>query len=64
MTHKYVVGQNVYFEPKFGNTAARGKFKVVRLVPLESDNRLYYRIKSVSETFERVAEEHQLSRTD
>ena len=33
----------------------------MRLVPIENDNRLTYRIKSLAENFERIAEEHQLS---
>lgn len=64
MTHRYSIGQIVYYEPTFGNNAARGKYKIVRLVPVENDNRLTYRIKSLAETFERIAEEHQLSRSD
>lgn len=64
MSHKYASGQNVYYEPTFGNAAARGKYKVVRALPVENDNRLSYRIKSLAESFERIAEEHQLSRTD
>jgi hypothetical protein len=64
MTHKYIAGQNVYYEPTYGNIASRGKYKIVRVVPVENDNRLTYRIKSIAETFERIAEEHQLSRTD
>jgi len=64
MTHKYSAGQDVYYEPTFGNAAARGKFKIVRLVPIENDNRLTYRIKNLAESFERIAEEHQLSRSD
>jgi hypothetical protein len=64
MTHKYSMGQNVYYEPTFGNAAARGKYKVVRQLPVENYNRLSYRIKSLAETFERIAEEHQLSRSD
>jgi hypothetical protein len=64
MTHKYESGQNVYYEPTFGNAAARGKYKIVRSLPVENDNRLSYRIKSIAETFERIAEEHQLSRSD
>jgi hypothetical protein len=36
----------------------------VRQLPVERDNRLSYRIKSASESFERIAEEHQLSRGD
>lgn len=61
MAHKFSIGQVVNYEPTFGNTAARGKYKIVRLVPVENDNRLSYRIKSMAETFERIAEEHQLS---
>ncbi len=64
MTHKFASGQNVFYEPTFGNAAARGKYKIVRTLPVENDNRLAYRIKSIAETFERIAEEHQLSRTD
>jgi hypothetical protein len=30
-------------------------------LPVKNDNRLSYRIKSLSENFERIAEEHQLS---
>ena len=56
MTHKYSNGQNVYYEPTFGNAAARGKYKIVRQLPVENDNRLSYRIKSIAETFERIAE--------
>jgi hypothetical protein len=64
MMHKYSSGQNVYYEPTFGNAAARGKYKIVRPLPVENDNRLAYRIKSIAESFERIAEEHQLTRTD
>ena len=61
MTHKYSAGQDVYYEPTFGNAAARGKYTVVRALPVENDNRLSNRIKSLAENFERIAEEHQLS---
>ena len=64
MTHKFSIGQNVYYEPTFGNAAARGKYKIVRPLPVENDNRLSYRIKNSAESFERIAEEHQLTRTD
>jgi len=36
----------------------------VRQLPVENDRRLVYRIKAVAETFERTAEEFQLSRGD
>ena len=65
MTHKFSIGQRVYFEPKYGNAAAAaGSYEVIRLVPLENDNRLCYRIKNVAESFERIVEEHQLSDDD
>jgi hypothetical protein len=63
MGHKYSVGQVVYFDSRFGYNAARGQYKIVRLVPVERDNRLVYRIKSAAESFERTAEEHQLKTT-
>jgi hypothetical protein len=64
MTHKYSAGQNVYYSAPFMAAAARGKYKIVRTLPVENDNKLSYRIKSLSENFERIAEEHQLTRTD
>jgi hypothetical protein len=64
MTHKYSTGQHVYYNAPFMATAARGKYTIVRTLPIENDNKLSYRIKSQTENFERIAEEHQLSRTD
>jgi CspA family cold shock protein len=64
MSHKYSTGQDVYYDPQFGNNASRGKYKIVRQLPIERDNRVSYRIKSTTESFERIAEEHQLTRTD
>lgn len=64
MTHKFTIGAQVYFAPGFTGVAARGLYKVVRQLPVENDNRLIYRIKSAAETFERTAEEHQLSRPE
>jgi hypothetical protein len=64
VTHKFAVGASVLFEPRFGNDAAQGKYQVVRQLPIENDNRLAYRIKSLAENFERIAEEHQLTRTE
>jgi hypothetical protein len=64
MSHKYSAGQDVYYEPQFGNNATRGKYKIVRRLPIERDQRLSYRIKCVAESFERTAEEHQLTRTE
>ncbi len=64
MNHKYSTGQTVYYASQFPNNAARGPYKIVRPLPVEHDNRVTYRIKSASESFERTAEEHQLSRSD
>jgi hypothetical protein len=64
MAHKFAAGQNVYYQPQFQNNAARGKYKVIRQLPVENDNRVSYRIKSLAENFERIAEESQLTRTD
>ncbi|HZP68860.1 MAG TPA: hypothetical protein VFB29_02850 [Pseudolabrys sp.] len=64
MNHKYAPGQDVYYQPQFGNNAARGKYKIVCQLPIERDERLSYRIKSAAESFERVVEEHQLSSAD
>ena len=61
MMHKYSIGQVVYFEGPFQYDAARGQYKVVRLVPIERDNKVVYRIKSATEPFERTAEEYQLT---
>jgi hypothetical protein len=48
MSHKYSTGQNIYFESQFGKDASRGKYKIVRQLPIESDRRLSYRIKSAA----------------
>ena len=53
-------GQLVYFEGAMQYDAARGQYKIVRLVPIERDNRVVYRIKNAAEVFERTAEEYQL----
>ena len=50
MSRKYSSGQDVYYEPQFGNNASRGTYKIVRLLPIESDRRLSYRIKSTTES--------------
>ncbi|MFA6265742.1 MAG: hypothetical protein WC670_08525 [Pseudolabrys sp.] len=64
MTHKFNAGQTVFYEPAFGRAAARGRYKIVRPLPVENDHRIAYRIKSLAETFERIAEEHQLSTSE
>ena len=61
-THKYQVGEMVYYtSPTFGRAAATGSYTVVKLLPSEGDD-YQYRIKSSGEAFERVAKESQLDR--
>ncbi|HEU5017206.1 MAG TPA: hypothetical protein VFT69_04460 [Pseudolabrys sp.] len=62
MAHKFSTGQTVYFHPSHGISASSGTYKIIRPLPIENDNRLSYRIKSAAENFERIAEEHQLTR--
>ena len=62
MSHKFPIGSAVYFETGVLAGGARGLCKVVRHMPVERDNRILYRIKSASETFERTVEEDNLSR--
>jgi hypothetical protein len=63
MTHKFAVGTAVYYQSGYpAGGAARGVYKIMRQLPVERDNRIVYRIKSAVETFERTAEEDQLSR--
>jgi hypothetical protein len=56
--HKFKVGQFVDYKP--GRLSSASRYKVLRLLPAEGAD-LLYRIKSVDETFERVAKEHELS---
>ncbi len=62
MPHKFTIGTSVYYESGNINPAAKGIYKIVRQLPVERDNRLMYRIKNAAETFERIADEQQLSR--
>ena len=62
MTHKFPVGAEVNYDGGTLTPGARAHYKIVRQLPVERDNRLLYRIKSAAESFERTAEEHQLSR--
>jgi hypothetical protein len=62
--HKYKVGQVVDYQPnRMGAPGGSRGFKIIRLLPLEGGE-LLYRIKSPSESFERVAKEQDLSRRD
>jgi hypothetical protein len=61
MMHKYSIGQLVYFDGAVKIHAAHGQYKIVRLVPIEQNNKVIYRIKTPAEAFERTAEEYQLT---
>ncbi len=63
MLHRFRLGQNVYLDTSFGNPA-RGAYKIVLLVPIGDDARLFYRIKNNAEAFERVVEQSQISLGD
>jgi hypothetical protein len=62
MTHKFNIGALVHYEGGTLTPSAKGVYKIVRQLPVERDNRLVYRIKSAAENFERIADEHQLTR--
>ena len=60
MTHKYRVGETVYFTASnVSRPAASGTYEVIKLLPIDGDD-CQYRIKSITEAFERVAKESQL----
>ncbi|HVV62034.1 MAG TPA: hypothetical protein VHD14_09805 [Pseudolabrys sp.] len=61
MTHKFAVGQEVYFAPGLSRTVAQGTYKILSILPVENDDRRRYRIKNATEPHERIAEESQLS---
>ena len=59
--HKFRVGQAVEFNPspRIGVPASVREYKILRLLPHESGERLY-RIKTITEPFERIAKESEL----
>jgi hypothetical protein len=63
MSHKFSVGQKVDLVHRMLLSAARGQYEVRRLMP-ESDRDVgdpIYRIKSIDEKHERVAQESDLT---
>ena len=59
--HKFKLGQSVQYSSNLANRfGARGVYKIIKLMPVETDQ-VRYRIKGSHESFERVAEEYQLS---
>lgn len=62
MPRALAVGDKVYFDAPLG-TASQTQYTIVRVMPIENDDRRRYRIKSTAESFERVANEDQLTRS-
>jgi hypothetical protein len=61
-THKFAVGQALYFSPSLGEESkSKGHYKVVRQLP-ETGNMLQYRIKSEMDGQERVVREDQIEK--
>jgi hypothetical protein len=61
LTHKFTIGETVYFTASnVARPAATGTYEVIRLLPTDGDD-CQYRIKSSTEAFERVAKESQLA---
>ena len=58
-THKFHLGQAVEFKPPRGILAPRGPYLVTAKLP-ERDGAFEYRIRSISETYERLARESEL----
>jgi hypothetical protein len=58
----YRAGEMVYYSGQMGNGAS-SPYKIIRRLPVDQDTRTRYRIKNAAESFERVALEEQLSRT-
>jgi len=61
-THKFAIGQTVFFNSgPMGRAGVGGSYKIIKLLPSDGDD-YQYRIKSAGEAFERVAKESQLDR--
>jgi hypothetical protein len=61
-THKFRIGQSVYFTAKPLGHMANGSYQIMKLLPSDGEEH-QYRIKSTEEAFERVAKESQLDRS-
>ena len=63
-THKYKIGQLVEFMPdKLQASTPSGAYKITRLLPAVGRDH-QYRIKNMTEVFERIARESQLTGRD
>ena len=63
LVHKFKIGQIVDLIPATFRSAAKGTYEVIQLVPIGPTDP-QYRIKSVSEVFERVVSEGDLTLSD
>jgi hypothetical protein len=65
MSHAFKLNQDVHHQPQGPQGRAAFEppmiYTIVQRMPIESDGRLRYRIKSKSENIERVVTEDQLS---
>jgi hypothetical protein len=62
ITHKFAIGQALYFSPGRGEESkSKGCYKVVQQLP-EIGNMFQYRIKSEMDGQERVVREDQIER--
>lgn len=59
-THKYRVGQSVDLIPSTFRSAATGQYEIVSLRPSDGGQNPQYRVKSKSESHERVVSEGDL----
>ena len=59
LTHKFKIGQTVDLVPSMSRRAARGHYRIVSLRPADGENP-QYRIRSKSESHERVVAESDL----
>lgn len=60
MQHRFRIGQTVIFASR-ASQSSQSAFKIVRPMPVDNDERVRYQIKSASEAFTRIAEEHELT---
>ena len=64
MKHRFSAGQRVRLRSAQGALpASSAAFKIIRALPIERTGEVRYRIKSEAESFERVADEANLTLT-
>jgi hypothetical protein len=60
--YAFKIGQMVDYKTQVRYSAAHGPYQVIQRMPVSEDGEFRYRIKSPSETHERIAKESELSR--